>query len=280
MSDDDLSYELPVTWCVPCQADVQPYGRGKCPRCHKYVKGSFGARKHPVNVLRRDQLLSHLVAEFQPSTLILRHTCEHLAAVYEQLENTRPGRIEHTRLLADATRLSTILEGARRASPSVSLPEALAGLTQEALVARLEELLVSARRHAAPSTTPPQGDPAIRRFASTVDEPMGPPSQNIHISAEIADPETSGLKPDSPEPETTPLVNSEAAPTIPSTPTAPLPTGNKSASPIASVILETKRTAPVVPDPIEAERRAAAIRESLGWNVGVVSPNGIRRNRE
>ena len=45
----------------------------------------------PVNVLRRDQFLAELIAEFKPSTVVGRRNCEHLAGIYEQLEALKPG---------------------------------------------------------------------------------------------------------------------------------------------------------------------------------------------
>src|SRR5687768_10791600 len=40
---------LPLTWCPHCKADVMPKGKGLCPRCSRFLKNSFAARKHPVN---------------------------------------------------------------------------------------------------------------------------------------------------------------------------------------------------------------------------------------
>ena len=68
-----LPDELPITWCPHCKADVKPKGRGSCPRCNKYLKGSFAARRHPVSLLRRDQILKRLVAEYRTETRGISH---------------------------------------------------------------------------------------------------------------------------------------------------------------------------------------------------------------
>jgi hypothetical protein len=44
---------------------VQPYGKGRCPRCHTFLKHNFIARKHPINQLRREQLLNKLIADYR-----------------------------------------------------------------------------------------------------------------------------------------------------------------------------------------------------------------------
>ena len=44
---------LPTVWCKRCKADVLPEGKGQCPRCGKFIRLNFMARKHPVNMLRR-----------------------------------------------------------------------------------------------------------------------------------------------------------------------------------------------------------------------------------
>ena len=59
---------------------------------------NFVARRHPVNVLRRDALLAELVAEFTPATILERSNCAHLAATLEQLEVMKPGSTEWQRL--------------------------------------------------------------------------------------------------------------------------------------------------------------------------------------
>src|SRR5438876_206304 len=57
---------LPVTFCRRCQVEVKPIEKGRCPRCQKFLKLNFSARKRPVNVLRRDQLLAELTNDYQP----------------------------------------------------------------------------------------------------------------------------------------------------------------------------------------------------------------------
>src|SRR5258708_33505768 len=72
---------LPLTWCPNCKADVLPKGKGYCPRCARMLKGSFLARRHPVNVLRKQQILNKLVAEYRPGTQLLQSTCEQFAGI-------------------------------------------------------------------------------------------------------------------------------------------------------------------------------------------------------
>src|SRR5262249_44785335 len=68
---------LPPEWCPHWKAMVDVQGKGQCVRCKRFVKNSFAARKHPVNLLRRDQILKKLVADYQPTTTMLTSTCEH-----------------------------------------------------------------------------------------------------------------------------------------------------------------------------------------------------------
>src|SRR2546422_468738 len=70
---------LPLTFCRRCKVDVKPEGKGLCPRCGKMLRHNFLARKHPINVLRRDQLRAEIIAEYQPHTLELRDACQYLA---------------------------------------------------------------------------------------------------------------------------------------------------------------------------------------------------------
>jgi len=249
---------------------------GRCPNpnCRSLRKGTQLAAKHgPVNKTRRDQLRARFIQDYRPLSTIDEIRCRELADVSERLEVLKKGSPEYQRLVTTMASLDEALRASLATQKQAATP--VSELSQEQLVSRLESLLASARGHAAPTATP-HGDPAFRRDESTVDEHMGPPPQNIHIPTEIADPESSEPETAAARTETTPLVNSEPLETIPPTTTAPLPAGNKSASPTASVPL---RTNPLLSDD-EREKRAAAVRESLGWNVGVVSPNGIRRNRE
>ena len=111
-----LPDQLPLTWCALCKAEVKPYGKGICPRCHKFVKGSFAARKHPVNLLRRDVILGKLLADYQPTTTLLRSSCEMLASILEQLEVLKPGSTEHQRLVTLSKMLGETLEASRPAA--------------------------------------------------------------------------------------------------------------------------------------------------------------------
>jgi len=132
-----------VTWCPNCKADVKPRGKGQCPRCGRVLKLSFLSRKHPVNKLRRQQLLDKLVADYHPSTTVHLASCEHLAGVLEQLEVLKAGSQEHKRLVELSLTLAGSLEESR-ATRQVS-PNAFENHTDAQLVARLEGLLKYAR---------------------------------------------------------------------------------------------------------------------------------------
>lgn len=129
-------------YCRKCAAEVVPEGKGKCPRCGSFLRLNFVARRHKVNVLRRDALLAELQSEFRPATIIERATCEHLAATLEQLETMRPGSTEWQRLVTTAQTLGAALHDAH---PESRTPTNYADLTEDQLVARLETLLDSAR---------------------------------------------------------------------------------------------------------------------------------------
>jgi hypothetical protein len=118
---------LPETWCQHCKSQVKPQGKGLCPRCGRFLKLSFVARKLPVNVLRRERILKKLVADYAPNTTLLHATCEHLAGVLEQLEVMKPGSPEHQRLVTLGQTLGDTLESSRRAAVQASLthPDAI-----------------------------------------------------------------------------------------------------------------------------------------------------------
>jgi hypothetical protein len=104
---------LPPQWCPNCKADVLPRGKGLCPRCGRVLKHSFLARRHPINKLRKQQILEKLVADYRPSTTMLQATCEHLAGTLEQLEVLKPGSQEWQRLTQMAQQLAAALEASR-----------------------------------------------------------------------------------------------------------------------------------------------------------------------
>jgi hypothetical protein len=104
---------LPPTWCRHCAAMVKPEGKGVCPRCGRFLRQNFLARKHPVNRLRRQQLHEQLIAEYTPHTMLQRWQCEMFAGVLEQVENTRPGSSEYKRLCELSQSLGVPLEEAR-----------------------------------------------------------------------------------------------------------------------------------------------------------------------
>jgi len=134
---------LPPTWCKVCEANVTPVGKGKCPRCGAFLRLNFLSRKHPVNMLRRDQLLAKLVADYLPTTTMLRATCEHLAATLERLENTKPGSAEWQRLVQTAQLLGESLDASRTARDEST---DFASLTPDEIIVKAERALELAKR--------------------------------------------------------------------------------------------------------------------------------------
>jgi hypothetical protein len=130
---------LPPTWCKKCKADVLPIGKGRCPRCQTFLQQNFSARKHPINVLRKRQILAQLIADYQPSTTILRANCENLAGVLEQLEVMKAGSQEHKRLTDESEQLGATLEASR--STALAASTDLATLTTDQLIERTTEML-------------------------------------------------------------------------------------------------------------------------------------------
>jgi hypothetical protein len=134
---------LPMTWCPNCKADVLPKDKGRCPRCARMLKGSFLARRHPVNLLRRDALLAKLVADYQPNTTMQHATCQHLAGTLEQLEVIKPGSQEWQRLTQMAQQLAEALEETRASRKYTTT--SLEDLSPNDVVARAERVLQMAR---------------------------------------------------------------------------------------------------------------------------------------
>lgn len=118
---------LPPTWCKKCEAEVKPEGKGVCPRCHTFLSRNFTARKHPVNVLRRQQLLDKFVRDYRPDTQRLQSMCEQFAGVVEQLEVIKPGSPEHQRLVQLSQSLGAALEESQ-ASREARAPSDMAGI--------------------------------------------------------------------------------------------------------------------------------------------------------
>jgi hypothetical protein len=132
---------LPLTYCRKCQVEVKPEGKGRCPRCQTFLRLNFVARRHPVNVLRRDALLAELVADYQPNTTMLRSTCAHLAGTLEQLEVMKPGSPDWQRLVQTAQTLGAALHDARPTPPRTATN--YDSLTEDQLIERLEVMLKS-----------------------------------------------------------------------------------------------------------------------------------------
>jgi hypothetical protein len=105
---------LPLTWCKKCAADVRPEGKGVCPRCRTFLRLNFVSRKHPINRLRKQQLLDKLIADYRPDSQRLHSACEQYAGVLEQLEVLKAGSQEHKRLVELSMLLGTMLEESRK----------------------------------------------------------------------------------------------------------------------------------------------------------------------
>ena len=133
---------LPLVFCRLCKVDVQPVGKGKCPQCGAFLRLNFIARKGPVNVVRRDQLLAELLAEYQPQTVGARATCEQYAATLERLETTKPGSPEWQRMIVGARDLSASLDEFRNRAPRIPDPD-LADATDDQLIERTTTILRS-----------------------------------------------------------------------------------------------------------------------------------------
>jgi hypothetical protein len=175
---------LPVTFCRRCKVDVEPVGKGKCPRCGGFLRQHFVSRKHPVNVLRRDQLHAENIAEYQPDTLHLRWACRWLANVTERLESVRDGTPEHQRLVEMWRSLTTTLEEARTSTRSPrSTLDAYATLSNAQLAALLrahadeaaraaaqeadgQRLIAEAAREQQPTIAPQESSPVLPPAAS------------------------------------------------------------------------------------------------------------------
>ena len=75
------------------------WGKGTRPRCGVFLRLNFVARRHPINRLRRDQLLDQFVRDYQPDTQRLRSMCEQDASVVERAETMKAGSPEYKRLV-------------------------------------------------------------------------------------------------------------------------------------------------------------------------------------
>ena len=120
---------LPPTWCKKCAADVLPAGKGRCPRCNSFLKLNFSARKHPVNKLRRQQLLDKFVLDYRPNTQRLQSMCEQYAGIVEQLEVLKPGSPDHQRLVQLSQLLGAALEESQ-SSRETRTPSDMQGIDQ------------------------------------------------------------------------------------------------------------------------------------------------------
>lgn len=137
-----LAEILPPTWCPHCKAfEEKPHGKGQCRRCGRVLKGAFLARRHPVNLLRRDALLAKLIADYQPNTTVLRSSCEVLAGILEQLESLKPGSQEHQRLVTLSQLLGKSLDESLAARTANAPQEDLETASTDELIGKTTAIL-------------------------------------------------------------------------------------------------------------------------------------------
>ncbi len=142
---------LPVTWCKKCQADVRPVDKGVCPRCRTFLRLNFSARKHPVNKLRKEQLIDTFVGDYKPSSPFLRGLCEDLAGIREQLDHLKPGSTEWARLVERQQSIGAQLEASRPSSPA---HEDVDAMSLDQLAAEAEKLAAQVREMSTPTPAP------------------------------------------------------------------------------------------------------------------------------
>jgi len=122
-------------FCQKCQKDVTPIGKGQCPQCGIFLAGSFAARRHPVRLARRAQILAELVAQFPAADIVEQTEREQLAATLERLETTTPGCPAWQRLMAGATSLGAAIRAEAPRTSALS-PADLSDLSNDELLAR------------------------------------------------------------------------------------------------------------------------------------------------
>ena len=157
---DGLPGALPDIWCLHCKENVTPEGKGTCPKCGRFLRRNFLARKKPVNLVRKEFLLRKFIADYQPSTTLLHSSCEMLAGIVEQLETMKPGSAEHQRLIQLSQQLGASLEESRVRESQVS-SDATAVLTDEQIEARLVKLLEMLRSTRLPKMSEAQHEGAV-----------------------------------------------------------------------------------------------------------------------
>ena len=140
-------------WCRRCQAMVLPVEKGRCPRCHEFLRRNFAARKHPVNVLRRDAIKAALVKQFPPANIVEQSNREILAGAFEQLETMRPGTAEWQRLIAVVKTLTSGMRDTTSPSSNRSI-NPFDDVSDDELEHRLLELIAARRRARKPQPPP------------------------------------------------------------------------------------------------------------------------------
>lgn len=162
-------------YCRNCKAEVVPEGKGQCPRCGKFLRLNFVSRRHPINKLHVEVLEAELVADYRPTSMILRSTCQHLAGTLERLEVVRAGSAEWQRLVQIAQMLAQTLADARLTRNSDQEP--LTPATMREKLSLLSRLLdnVEARQGDAPAAT-------LAPVSALVETPAEPPAPAERIA--------------------------------------------------------------------------------------------------
>jgi len=188
-----------AAWCPYCEATVERSPRGTCPSCHRFLKGNTSSLKHgarasmtPHDLATRDALRDRLFAErggrdaldivsqlriedFATSSIQLAKVTRRLEALgavstegrkrtaLVETYNVFSARVQ--RLAAELPEVTTT------SARSTSTDAHYEHLTEDALIARLESLLASARelrelgQRIAATTEQPQGAAAAPRPA-------------------------------------------------------------------------------------------------------------------
>ena len=278
--------------CKNCGREVVPSPRGSCPTCGRILPGARFNFNHrgPVGLARRDEILGQILEEYKPRTVVLKLRCLHLASAYAQLESTTAGTTEFQRLVGDSQKLVDELEAARK-TDDASAPPPIESLSNDELISRLEALLAAARewqRKPEPVASQPAEPEAVSE--NDEDHPRASNAAAPDPSAAHKSDESEGLP------------NSRAsAPTMDTCRYCNGPCVGEShpsyfaLHPEAAQArddtrrdnefrqrfgLPVERDEPTRPEPTDAEKRAAHVREALGWDRGVWNERTGYRHQE
>lgn len=125
---------LPLRPCPACNTPL-PVDAATCPRCGRFAPKhkdlTKRLRKHDV-----DKLIAKVKADYGPESAIEHHICENLGLTLAELKATRPGGMDHQRLLDAVKTITAILESSRSSRPQPR--EDLSYLSDDQLADRLE----------------------------------------------------------------------------------------------------------------------------------------------